>query len=65
MTKHHILSLGVGVQSTTLYLLAMAGDFPCETAIFADTGEEPEPVYQHLAWLRDGFLMECQGMCGV
>jgi hypothetical protein len=31
----------------------MDGDFDCEAAIFADTGEEPEAVYRHLAWLRD------------
>jgi hypothetical protein len=52
MKTHHILSLGAGVQSTTLYLLAMHGDFPCEAAIFADTQEEPEAVYLHLEWLK-------------
>lgn len=49
---HHVLSLGAGVQSTTLYLMAMRGDFPCEAAIFADTQEEPEAVYAHLEWLK-------------
>jgi len=48
----HILSLGAGVQSTTLYLMAIHGDFPCQAAIFADTQEEPEAVYAHLEWLK-------------
>lgn len=49
-----ILSLGAGVQSTTLYLMACAGElgsYP-DCAIFADTGWEPEGVYLHLDWLR-------------
>lgn len=49
---HHVLSLGAGVQSTTLYLKAMQRDFPCEAAIFADTQEEPEAVYRHLEYLK-------------
>lgn len=51
--EHHILNLGAGVQSTTLYLMAIEGTVPAiECAIFADTQEEPEPVYRHLEWLR-------------
>lgn len=48
-----VLSLGAGVQSTTMILLAEHGiiDRPIE-AIFADTQWEPEAVYRHLAWLR-------------
>lgn len=43
------LSLGAGVQSTTLALLAVAGVLPCpDVAIFADTGWEPGAVYAHL-----------------
>lgn len=45
-----ILSLGAGVQSTTLALMAAAGeigDMP-DAAIFADTGWEPKHVYDHL-----------------
>jgi hypothetical protein len=48
----HILNLGAGVQSTTLYLMAMQGAFPVDYAIFADTGDEPRAVYDHLAWLQ-------------
>lgn len=48
-----ILSLGAGVQSTTLALMSARGDLPAvDFAIFADTGWEPEGVYRHLAWLE-------------
>lgn len=44
-----ILSLGAGVQSTTLGLLARDGVIPMpDVAIFADTGWEPAAVYAHL-----------------
>lgn len=50
-----VLSLGAGVQSTTLALAAARGDIgPMpDCAIFADTGWEPRRVMQHLAWLRE------------
>ena len=49
-----MLSLGAGVQSTTLALMAAHGEIgPIpDCAIFADTGWEPKAVYEHLAWLR-------------
>lgn len=44
-----ILSLGAGVQSTTLALLSANGELPkLDAAIFADTGWEPRGVYDHL-----------------
>jgi hypothetical protein len=44
-----ILSLGAGVQSTTLLLMACEGSLPKpDYAIFADTGWEPRRVYDHL-----------------
>lgn len=47
-----ILSLGAGVQSTTVALMAERGEIePIDCAIFADTQSEPGPVYRHLAWL--------------
>jgi hypothetical protein len=54
-----ILSLGAGVQSTTLALMTARGDlspgFPQPTAaVFADTGWEPASVYRHLRWLIAG-----------
>lgn len=47
-----VRSLGAGVQSTTLALMAAHGHFgPRDCAIFADTGWEPAAVYEHLRWL--------------
>lgn len=48
-----VISLGAGVQSTTLALMAAHGEIgPMpDFAIFADTGDEPEAVYEHLRWL--------------
>lgn len=47
-----VLSLGAGVQSTTLALMAARGEIEApDRAIFADTGEEPAAVYRHLDWL--------------
>jgi hypothetical protein len=44
-----LLSLGAGVQSTALALLAADGTLPkLDGAIFADTGWEPAAVYAHL-----------------
>jgi hypothetical protein len=50
-----VISLGAGVQSTTLALMAANGEIgPApDCAIFADTGWEPEAVYSHLARLRE------------
>lgn len=48
-----ILNLGGGVQSTTLYLMALRGEIdPIDCAIFADLGEEPKSVYAHMEWLK-------------
>lgn len=48
-----VLSLGAGVQSTTLALMASHGEIgPMpDCAIFADTQAEPLSVYSHLARL--------------
>ncbi len=49
-----VISLGAGVQSTVMALMAekgIIGPKP-DAAIFADTGWEPEGVYEHLAWLE-------------
>ena len=49
----HVISLGAGVQSTCLALMAKHGEIEPmpEAAIFADTGSEPPEVYEHLDWL--------------
>lgn len=49
----HILSLGAGVQSSTMALMASHGlitPMPV-AAVFADTGDEPVAVYEWLEWL--------------
>jgi hypothetical protein len=47
-----VLSLGAGVQSSTILLLSCKGLLPkLDAAIFADTGWEPQAVYDHLWWL--------------
>jgi len=51
-----ILSLGAGVQSTAMLLMAHLGELDeygkIDAAIFADTGWEPPGVYTHLEWLK-------------
>ena len=44
-----ILSLGAGVQSSTLLLMAVHGELELDRAIFADTQWEPAAVY---SWLE-------------
>lgn len=47
-----VLSLGAGVQSTTIALMVKRGELaPIDRAIFADTQDEPSAVYRHLEWL--------------
>jgi hypothetical protein len=54
----HIISLGAGVQSTTMALMAAHGEITPmpDCAIFADTQSEPSYVYEHLCWLMSGVL---------
>lgn len=54
-----VISLGAGVQSTTMALMAAHGELTPmpDCAIFADTGWEPKPVYDHLDWLRSGNVL--------
>ena len=50
----HIISLGAGVQSSTMALMAAHGEITPipKCAIFADTQDEPEAVYQWLDQLE-------------
>lgn len=53
-----VLSLGAGVQSTTVSLLSAEGRLPkLDAAIFADTGWEPRAVYEHLDRLEREVLI--------
>lgn len=48
-----VLSLGAGVQSSTIALMAAEGEIPMpHCAIFADTQSEPEAVYRYLEYLE-------------
>ena len=49
-----VISLGAGVQSTALALIAAHGEIgPMpDCAIFADTQWEPQIIYDHLNWLE-------------
>lgn len=48
-----ILSLGAGVQSSTVAMMMRQGEIPnADHAIFADTGDEPRAVYDYLDYLR-------------
>ena len=59
-----VLSLGAGVQSTVLALMADRGEYNLprpDLAIFADTQWEPPEVYEHLNWLKSelSFDVKC------
>jgi len=53
-TQWNVLNLGAGVQSSTLALMAAAGEIGLmpDFAIFADTQAEPASVYKWLDWLE-------------
>src|SRR3990167_1759221 len=50
----NIISLGAGVQSSTMALMAAHGEITPmpDCAIFADTQAEPKSVYTWLDWLE-------------
>jgi len=52
--KYNVLSLGAGVQSSTLALMAAKGEITPmpDFAVFADTQAEPQSVYDWLDWLE-------------
>lgn len=54
-TKYNVLSLGAGVQSSCLALMAEHGEIKPkpDLAIFADTQGEPEEVYNWLQYLKE------------
>lgn len=54
-----VISLGAGVQSTTLALMAAHGEIgPMpDCAIFADTHAEPAAVYENVRWLASGNVL--------
>ena len=61
MTKKlRILSLGAGVQSSTLALMIEKGQVPMvDAAVFSDTFGEPKAVYEWLEWLKKKIIFSC------
>lgn len=56
-----VLSLGAGVQSTTMALMCNEGLIPKpDCAIFIDFSN-----LEDLGQIKFGFMDECDGMCGV
>lgn len=54
MNGLNIISLGLGVQSTAIYLMSSLGELPrCDHAVFADLGKEKRGTYEYLEWLMD------------
>lgn len=55
MTTYDVISLGGGVQSSVMYLMANMGLITPRpvSANIADTGWEPADVYKHLDWLEE------------
>jgi len=49
-----IISLGLGLQSTMIYLASSIGEMErADFAIFADPGAEKAETYRYLEWLKD------------
>jgi hypothetical protein len=47
-----VLSLGGGVQSTVLALMAVRGELELDHIIFSDPGNESKATYKHMEWLE-------------
>lgn len=53
----NVLSLGAGVQSSTLLEMSLLGELPrYDLVLFADTGNEPRAVYNHVRYLQSKAL---------
>ncbi len=51
MKEITVFSFGAGVQSTTILIMICKGEIPKpDLVVFADTGWEPQKVYDHLEW---------------
>jgi len=47
-----VCSWGGGVQSTAIAEMSIRGDLPrADLYVFADTGDEPQEVYDHVEWM--------------
>jgi hypothetical protein len=53
LDSYKVISLGLGQQSTTLYLMSSTGAIErADVAIFSDPGSEGTKTYKHLRWLK-------------
>jgi len=54
-TKYNLISLGAGVQSSVMALMAAREEIKPmpDAAIFADTQAEPSKVYEYLNWIKE------------
>lgn len=54
-----VLSFGAGVQSSYVARMSVIGEIPpFDHVIFADTGDEPAAVYEHMEWWQKRFADE-------
>ncbi len=62
-----VISLGAGVQSSVMALMAAKGEVGPrpDCMIFADTGWEPQEVYVHLEWLTAEIKRLTNGQCEI
>jgi 3'-phosphoadenosine 5'-phosphosulfate sulfotransferase (PAPS reductase)/FAD synthetase len=64
MKPLRILSLGAGVQSSTLALMIEHGEIePIDFAVFCDTKHETDDTYEYLEWLKKKCSFEIKTIC--
>lgn len=60
--KHRSLSLGAGIQSTTILMMMVTGDLPwVDSILFADTGDESILTMRHLEYLEQQVRLHTNG----
>lgn len=60
--RHRSLSLGAGIQSSTLVMMMVTGSLPwVDSILFADTGDESVKTMEHLDWLEGQVKLHTNG----
>lgn len=63
---HRSLSLGAGIQSSTLVMMMVVGELPwVDSILFADTGDESVKTLEHLDWLEKQVTLHTNGRVPV